>query len=201
MTRVERGDVEGHPLGREVALEIENVCGDMYRLYCEQMVARERGEVFAFFSCPENLAAITPPWLGFQLLTPAPVPMSRGTLIDYRIRLLRRRLRWTTYIAAYEPPEMFVDVQLRGPYSFWYHRHYFEAVSAGTRVIDEVRYLLPLGVVGRWVHEFWVRRQLERIFLFRRARIAELFRAAHVVVDSPMVVGDARGNVTCGSPS
>ncbi|GBC81082.1 hypothetical protein HRbin10_00187 [bacterium HR10] len=147
----------------------------LYRLFRQQWVPAPLEEVFAFFDRPENLNAITPPSLHFRLLTPSPVPMHQGALIDYSIRLLGVPMRWTTYIAVYEPPHCFVDVQLRGPYSFWHHTHRFVAKNGGTEITDEVLYVLPFGLLGRLAYALWVRRQLEYIFAYRRERIAELF--------------------------
>lgn len=150
----------------------------LYRLFRKQWVPAPLEEVFAFFDRPENLNEITPPSLHFQLLTPSPVPMHQGALIDYSIRLVGVPMRWTTYIAIYEPPHCFVDVQLRGPYSFWHHMHRFVAKDGGTEITDEVLYVLPFGVLGRLVHSLWVRHQLEHIFDYRRERIRERFGGA-----------------------
>ncbi len=150
----------------------------LYRLYREQWVPRALSEVFPFFERPENLARITPPELDFRLLTPSPVPMHQGALIDYTIRLVGIPVRWTTYIAAYDPPHLFVDVQLRGPYAFWHHTHRFIPENGGTRLVDEVRYCLPFGWLGELVHELYVRRALKGIFDYRQERIQELFGKA-----------------------
>jgi hypothetical protein len=147
----------------------------LYHLSRQQWLKPSLEVVFSFFERPENLAEITPPELGFELLTPSPVPMHLGALIDYRIRLSGIPVRWTTYIAAYDPPYSFVDVQLRGPYSFWYHVHRFEPMNGGTLVIDDVLYLLPFGHMGRLLHRLWVKRQLRYIFDYRQRRLAALF--------------------------
>ena len=126
---------------------------------------------FAFFSDPANLARITPPDLGFVMLTPAPVPMRAGALIDYTIRLRGIPARWTSLIEVWEPNVRFVDVQVRGPYRLWRHEHTFEAEKGGTRVADRVEYALPLFPLGEIVHPFLVRPDLERIFSFRSAAI------------------------------
>lgn len=147
----------------------------VHRLYREQIVRKPLEEVFAFFERPENLDAITPPELGFHILTPSPIPMQHGTLIDYTIRLLGIPMRWTTYIAQYDPPHRFVDVQLRGPYSFWHHTHTFTPIDhTTTKIIDEVLYAIPFGIVGELAHVLWIRRTLDRIFRYRAKRIAEL---------------------------
>ncbi len=144
-------------------------------LIVEQEVSSPRDEVFAFFDRPENLAEITPPWLDFEILTPPPIEMRRDALIDYVVRLHRLPVLWSSLIAVYEPPDRFVDVQLRGPYSFWHHEHHFTETPRGTLIRDEVRYAMPLGLLGDLVHRVSVRRQIERIFAYRRAKAAELF--------------------------
>jgi len=150
----------------------------LYTLDREQFVPVGRDEVFAFFAKPENLATLTPSWLGFEMLTPSPVPMHSGALIDYRIRLGPVPLRWRTMITAFEPPHRFVDEQLLGPYSYWHHTHEFADRRGGTVITDRVRYLMPLGALGRLAHVVAVRRQLAAIFGMRRREIARRFGAA-----------------------
>ncbi len=139
----------------------------IYELKRHQMIPLPLDQVFAFFERPENLAKLTPPSLGFQILTPSPIEMKSGILIDYTIRVLGLPVRWTSLITSYDPPHRFVDVQLKGPYSFWHHTHQFEAVEEGTMMTDTVRYALPLGWLGRIAHLFFVNRQIAWIFDYR----------------------------------
>lgn len=141
----------------------------------EQVVPRARGEVFAFFSKAENLEVLTPRFLRFEILTPLPIPMGAGTVIDYRIRLFGVPRKWRTLIEAYEPERRFVDVQVRGPYAFWRHVHEFDDSPGGTRIRDEVAYELPFGILGLLAHAAFVRETLRRIFDYRREKIAEIF--------------------------
>src|SRR5689334_14782 len=96
-----------------------------YSLKTRHEVPAPLEEVFAFFSKPENLRELTPGNLGLQILTPGKIEMKEGAVIDYRIRLAGIPLRWTSLISVYLPPCKFIDVQLRGPYSFWQHTHSF----------------------------------------------------------------------------
>lgn len=140
-----------------------------------QWIPRPIDEVFAFFSDARNLEAITPPWLGFRILTPGPVQIGAGTTIRYRLRLHGVPLGWTSEIRQWLPPFRFVDVQLRGPYRFWHHTHRLESRDGGTLMTDVVRYRLPFGILGRALHRFKVRRDVEHIFDYRFQRVQELF--------------------------
>ena len=146
----------------------------VHELEREQVVRARVDAVFAFFAEARNLERITPPWLRFELLTQEPIAMRPGTQIDYRLRLHGLPLRWTSRIEEWESGRSFVDLQLRGPYRLWHHRHEFEACPGGTLVRDRVRYALPLGRLGGLVHALAVRRDLERIFDFRREAVGSI---------------------------
>ena len=138
----------------------------------EQRLPGGPDEVFPFFADARNLEAITPPWLGFRVVTPAPIEMRQGTLIEYRLKLRGVPLRWRTRIAVWDPPRRFVDVQISGPYRLWHHTHDFEPDGAGGTVMrDTVRYAIPFGPLGRLAHRLVVRRDLDAIFGFRRGAV------------------------------
>lgn len=145
--------------------------GRGFRLTATQFLPRPREEVFALFSDAFQLEAITPPWLRFQVLTPAPIAITTGTQIDYRLRLHGLPIRWQSRISVWEPPFRFVDEQMRGPYRRWYHEHTFESLPGGTRCRDVVDYEVP---GGRLVNFLFVRPDLRRIFRYRRQRLAKL---------------------------
>ena len=143
-----------------------------FTLQTELWLPRSREEVFAFFAEARNLETLTPPWLEFEVLTPAPIEMRPGTLIDYRIRVHGIPIRWRTEIAEWRPPHRFVDVQLRGPYKLWHHTHTFEERDGGTLCADQVRYRPRGGALMNWL---FVRRDVQAIFRYRRQRMHELF--------------------------
>jgi ligand-binding SRPBCC domain-containing protein len=140
----------------------------------EQRLDRSRDEVFAFFADASNLEALTPPLLAFEVLTPRPIEMAAGTRIRYRLRVHGVPLRWLTEIREWAPPERFVDAQLHGPYSLWEHTHEFERLPGGATLIrDTVRYRPILGPLGALALPL-VRRDLQRIFDYRRDAVARL---------------------------
>lgn len=132
-----------------------------------------REQVFAFFAAAENLGRITPPELGFHIRTPLPIQMARGTKIVYQIKLHGVPMTWHTLISEWNPPFEFTDVQERGPYQEWVHRHRFLETPTGTRIEDRVSYRLPLDPLSRVVHPL-VFRQLNRIFAYRSQVVRRL---------------------------
>ena len=143
----------------------------IFELRTETLLRRPLAEVFAFFADAGNLEALTPPWLGFRILTALPIAMGPGTRIEYQIRLHGLPLRWRSEITAWHPPFRFVDEQRRGPYRLWIHDHTFQAEGEATRATDHVRYAVPGGAL---VERLLVRRDLERIFRYRQERVVAL---------------------------
>ena len=139
-----------------------------------QTVRRSLGEVFDFYANPENLARITPRWLGFRMLTPSS-EMRAGLRIEYRIHPLGVPQRWVSEITVWDPPHRFVDEQRRGPYRRWHHLHEFCAKAGGTEIRDRVTYELPFGPLGTLAHALVVRRQLSSILAYRERAVRELF--------------------------
>ncbi len=131
-------------------------------------------DVFPFFADARNLEAITPPLLRFRVITPDPIEMRVGTLIQYRLRLHGVPVGWLTSIQAWEPPHRFVDVQVRGPYALWHHTHTFEAAEGGTLMRDTVRYAIGFGALGELARRVLVERDLRAIFDHRAARVPRL---------------------------
>jgi ligand-binding SRPBCC domain-containing protein len=142
----------------------------VHELRTEIHLPRPREEVFEFFADAGNLQAITPDWLHFRILTPLPIEMRQGALIEYRLRLRGLPVRWKTEITAWDPPRRFVDEQLRGPYRLWVHEHTFQEADGGTLVGDSVRYAVPGGTL---VDKLFVAREVRRIFAFRQERLRE----------------------------
>jgi ligand-binding SRPBCC domain-containing protein len=127
-------------------------------------------DVFPFFADARNLQKLTPPWLSLAVETASPIDLREGTLVDYRLRLHGLPLRWRSAITRWEPPLLFEDTQVRGPYRLWRHTHRFEAREGGTLASDCVVYDMIGGVLA----DVMVRPDLRRVFAFRARRLPEL---------------------------
>ena len=143
-----------------------------FQVHQEQLLSYPIEQVFRLLASPENLNLLTPPWANFSILSPQPIEMAVGTIIEYRIRLRGMPVNWRSEITEWQPPFAFCDVQRRGPYRFWVHRHTFEEKPDGTLVTDHVDYRV-LG--GALVNRLFVAGELRRIFGYRKTRLHELF--------------------------
>ncbi len=143
----------------------------------EQLVPLPRETVFAFFSEPRNLEAITPPWLGFCVVGQSTDRIEEGTELSYRLRIHGVPVTWRSRIDEWRPNERFVDVQLKGPYAKWHHTHSFYDVGGGTLIRDRVVYRLPLGWLGQQVGGRYVANDVEKIFAHRTVKTEELLLA------------------------
>jgi len=146
----------------------------VFELVSELVLGRRPSELFPFFADAHNLERITPPWLRFRVLTPAPIIMAPGTRIDYRLHWHGIPMRWRSEISAWEPPHRFVDRQVRGPYRLWEHEHLLVEADGRTTVTDHVRYAVR---GGRLVHRLLVRRDVAAIFAYRRRVLAQVFES------------------------
>lgn len=152
-----------------------------YLLEHQQEIRRPRSETFVFFADAFNLERITPGFLRFRILTPRPISMRAGALLEYQLSLFGLPFRWKTLIESWSPDEAFVDIQLEGPYSLWRHTHKFEEMGPDrTLVRDHVEYELPLGAAGRLANRLFVAKMLKKIFEHRAQTIDRLLAPAGV---------------------
>ena len=148
----------------------------LYTFKKEQKISKSIIDVFDFFSKPENLSVITPNKMDFKILTPSPIEMKEGTLIDYTVKIMSFPIRWRTLITKYDPPNMFIDQQLKGPYSMWHHTHLFEKINDNETLIkDVILYAVPFSFIGSITHSLYIKRDLEKIFDYRSQEIKRIF--------------------------
>ena len=151
----------------------------LHRFETTQLLPVPLAEAWAFFSDPRNLAAITPPDLGFEMASDAPERIHPGLIVVYRVRpLFGVPVTWVTEITHVAEGELFVDDQRVGPYRLWHHQHHFRETAYGVEMRDVVHYALPFGPLGGLLNERLVAPRLRAIFDFRRAVVEQRFGLA-----------------------
>ena len=148
----------------------------IYTIDSEAVVNQPIEKVFEFFSKAENLEKITPDWLKFRIKTPIPIEMCKGQLIEYELRLLGLPFTWKTEITEWDPPNRFIDTQIKGPYILWVHEHKFIDLGATTKMLDHVDYSVPGWFLAPVIHKLFVRKKVEAIFKYRSKIIRTLFK-------------------------
>jgi len=149
----------------------------LHQLHRRQLLPVSIAQAWAFLCDPANLAAITPPSMGFKTLSGAERGMYPGQIIDYEITpLLGIKMSWVTEI-THVADGYFVDEQRFGPYAFWHHKHFLKEIDGGVEMEDLLHYAMPFGPIGELIHSLMVRRKLEEIFAFREQKLIELFGA------------------------
>lgn len=148
-----------------------------HQLIKTQKVPADLDTVWAFISRPENLKAITPPYMGFDIRTPnLPEIMYPGMIVHYKVSPVAGiKLSWVSEISHIREKAYFVDEQRSGPYAMWHHEHAIEAIEGGVLMTDIISYKLPLGPLGDLAHWLFVRRQLEGIFAYRKQALDRIF--------------------------
>jgi ligand-binding SRPBCC domain-containing protein len=168
----------------------------IHRVQFEEWFPFPLDVVFLFFANPENLPRIMPPASDtrinrLSLVSPsAPtgiIPTTKpplagvGSEIVTSVRLipfLPFRASWIARVTEFEWNHHFADIQEKGPFKTWHHRHEFATETrnslAGTRVGDRIEYEVGFGVLGAMAHELFVSRQITRTFLHRQRVLAGL---------------------------
>ncbi|HYI77605.1 MAG TPA: SRPBCC family protein [Chryseolinea sp.] len=149
----------------------------IYQLTRKQFLPVNLKHAWDFFSSPKNLALITPSGMAFKILSyTGAEKMFKGQLIHYRITILPAiTVRWVTEITEVNEPYQFTDEQRSGPYALWQHRHRFTAVQGGVEIVDELKYAIPMGWIGRLAHLLFVNKKVKAIFDFRYSALEKRF--------------------------
>ena len=140
----------------------------------EQWVPQSKDRTFSFFKEARNLEKITPEFLKFKVLNQSTPEIQDGTKLNYLLSLHGIPVSWQSKITDWKPDEKFSDIQLKGPYSHWYHTHEFEEKDGGTLIKDHVLYKVPFGIAGDLVAGKWIRKDLESVFNYRYKAIETL---------------------------
>jgi ligand-binding SRPBCC domain-containing protein len=133
----------------------------------ESLIAARPERVFAFHELPDALARLAPPWEKARVIQPAPdLHVGATAIVETRLFGLFP-VRWVAKHTLCDPPRMFEDVQVSGPFHSWRHRHIVEPHQDGAILRDEVEYEPPLGFIGRLSAPLLVVPRLRRLFDYR----------------------------------
>lgn len=151
--------------------------GNIWRINATQTLPRPIEEVFPFFTDAFNLERLTPSFLGFKVLTPKPIKMQSGTVINYTLKIHHIPIRWKTTIQNWDPPHTFVDNQDKGPYTLWHHTHTFTPTDDGNSTLceDTVLYKPKGWILAPIVNKLFVQRDVKNIFEFRFQQLEAIF--------------------------
>lgn len=149
----------------------------MYQLRKTLAIPISVSEAWEFFSFPDNLSKITPSYMNFKILYRSDAgEMYPGMIISYKVNpLFKISIKWTTEITQIKKHKYFIDNQIQGPYKIWHHEHHFKEIKNGTEMRDLLFYNVPFGLIGKLVHQIFIRKRIEEIFYFREVKIKELF--------------------------
>jgi ligand-binding SRPBCC domain-containing protein len=151
----------------------------VHHLKQSQTLPIDREVLWKFISVPQNLNKITPPDMAFEIIGEPTEKTYAGLLLEYRVKVpLLGWSTWLTEIKYVEEGVSFMDEQRVGPYKLWLHTHKLEDVDGGTRMTDDIRYLVPFGPIGLLANAVFVGRTLRRIFDYRRVKMEEIFGKA-----------------------
>lgn len=148
----------------------------LYQLHAKQLLPISKQEAWDFLSDPKNLKVITPDHMCFHILSGADRNMYQGQIIQYIVKPFPLvSTKWVTEITHVKDGQYFVDEQRFGPYALWHHKHFLKEIPGGVEMEDIVDYKLPMGFLGNLVHPIMVKKQLQKIFKYREAKLIELF--------------------------
>lgn len=133
----------------------------------ESRIAAPPSRVFAFHESPGALLRLTPPWENVTVESGGD-SIRVGARVVLVTRLGPIPLRWVAEHVEYDPPRLFADRQVAGPFARWYHRHEFlDDGQGGTILRDSVDYAPPLGALGRLLSRAFIEAKLAKLFDFR----------------------------------
>lgn len=148
----------------------------VYTLHTTQKLPISLEEAWQFLSDPKNLKTITPPYMGFHIVSGDKRRMYPGQIIEYVVTpVLGIKTQWVTEITHVVDRDYFVDEQRFGPYSLWHHKHFLKEVEGGVEMEDLIHYKIPMGWLGQLIHPILVKPKLEEIFNYRREKLIALF--------------------------
>jgi ligand-binding SRPBCC domain-containing protein len=133
----------------------------------ESVIKAAPERVFAFHELPDAFERLLPPWENAKIIQTADISeIGSRAIIDQKIFGIFPA-RWIAEHTRYEPPQMFEDVQIAGPFRKWRHRHIVLPHESGACLRDEIEYEPPMSFLGAIAAPFLIVPRLEKMFEYR----------------------------------
>lgn len=137
------------------------------RFVKESLIRATPERVFAFHEQANALELLLPPWESARVVQSAKISeVGSRAIVETRV-FGPITVRWIAEHTVYDPPHLFEDIQIEGPFRSWRHRHVIEPHEDGATLRDEIDYEPPLGFVGRVCAPLVVERRLRKLFDYR----------------------------------
>ena len=133
----------------------------------ESVIKATPERVFAFHELPDAFERLVPPWENAKIIQKADITkIGSRAIIEQKLFGIFPS-RWVAEHTQYEPPKMFEDVQISGPFASWRHRHIVLPHDGGAILRDEIEYEPPLWILGELAAPFAIVPKLEKMFDYR----------------------------------
>ncbi len=133
----------------------------------ETVIAAAPERVFAFHELPDAFERLMPPGEDAKIIQKADIKvLGSRAIVDTKILGLYTA-RWVAEHTEYDPPRMFEDIQVSGPFAKWRHRHLVLPHAEGATLRDEIEYEPPFWFLGVLAAPFAVVPKLEKMFAYR----------------------------------
>lgn len=133
----------------------------------ETLIRATPERVFAFHEQGDALQRLTPPWEHPRVVQMAQISEVGSRAIVEAAVFGPWKIRWVAEHTAYDPPRMFEDIQVKGPFHKWRHRHIVAGHPDGAILRDEINYEPPLWLLGKVAAPFLIEPRLRKLFDFR----------------------------------
>ncbi len=139
----------------------------MMKFIKESIIKATPEKVFAFHELADAFERLMPPWEKAKIIQKADISkIGSQAIIEQKIFGLIPS-RWVAEHTKYEPPEMFEDVQISGPFKSWRHQHLVFPHTDGAILRDEIEFAPPLWILGRIAAPLFIMPKLEKMFAYR----------------------------------
>ena len=133
----------------------------------ESIIAAPPGKVFAFHERPDAFELLVPPWENARIIEKADISkIGSRAIIETKLFGLVP-VRWVAEHTVYDPPRMFEDIQISGPFASWRHRHIVLPHADGAILRDEIEFEPPMWIFGRLAAPIAIIPKLKKMFDYR----------------------------------